>query len=96
MNFLGGKNPMASKLDTLLQAIIQANDAGLTVGAIRAKFIGKSSTNAKDREAEVREKLALLVREDAIWGPVKHGVGRYYFATGRGPSIETASTSERI
>jgi hypothetical protein len=91
MNFLGGKNPMASKLDTLLQAIIQANDAGLTVGAIRAKFIGKSSTNAKDREAEVREKLALLVREDAIWGPVKHGVGRYYFATGRGPSIETAS-----
>jgi hypothetical protein len=27
----------------------------------------------------------------AIWGPVKHSVAQYYFATGRGPSIETAS-----
>jgi hypothetical protein len=82
---------MASKLDNLLQAIIQANDAGLTVGAIRAKFIGKSNAKAKDREAELREKLASLVQEGAIWGPIKHGVAQYYFAIGRGPSIETAS-----
>jgi hypothetical protein len=85
------ENPMASKLDDLLQAITQANDAGLTVGAIRARFIGKSKTKAGDREAELREKLASLAREGAIWGPVKHGVAQYYFATGRGPSIETAS-----
>jgi ABC transporter substrate binding protein len=82
---------MASKLDNLLQAIIRANDAGLTVGAITAKFVGKSSAKAKDREAELREKLVSLVQEGAIWGPVKHGVAQYYFATGRGPSIETAS-----
>jgi hypothetical protein len=82
---------MASKLDNLLPAILGANDAGLTVGAIRAKFIGKSNAKAKDREAELREELASLVREGAIWGPLKHGVAQYYFAAGRGPSIETAS-----
>jgi hypothetical protein len=73
---------MTSKLDNLLPAIIQANHAGLTVGAIRAKFIGKSNAKAKDREVELREKLASLARADAIWGPVKHGVAQYYFATG--------------
>jgi hypothetical protein len=82
---------MASKLDNLLPAIINANDAGLTVGAIRAKFLGKSNAKTKDRDAELGEKLASLVREGAIWGPLKHGVAQYYFAVGRGPSIETAS-----
>ena len=82
---------MASKLDNLLPAIINANDAGLTFGAIRAKFIGKAGAKAKDRESELREKLAGLVREGAIWGPLKHRGGQYYFAAGRGPSIETAS-----
>jgi hypothetical protein len=82
---------MTSKLEHLLPAIINANDAGLTVGAIRAKFIGKSNAKTKDREAELREKLGSLVREGAIWGPLKHGVAQYYFAAGRGPSIETAS-----
>ena len=72
---------MASKLDNLLPAILGANDAGLTVGAIRAKFIGKSNAKAKDREAELRERLASLVREGAIWGPLKHGVAQYYFTT---------------
>jgi hypothetical protein len=84
---------MSSKLDNLLPAIIDANDAGLTVGAIKAKFIGKSSAKTKDREAELRERLASLVREGAIWGPLKHGRSQYYFATGRGPSIETASAA---
>jgi hypothetical protein len=74
-----------SKLDNLLQAIIQANDAGLTVGTIRAKFIGKSSAKVKNREAELREKLASLVKEGgAIWGPVKHGV-----AHTTSPPVET-------
>jgi hypothetical protein len=82
---------MASRLDDLLLAIIHANDAGLTIGAIRAKVIGKSNARVKDREAELREKLASLVRDGAIWGPLKHGRTQYYFAAGRGPSIETAS-----
>ena len=84
---------MASKLDNLLPAIINANDAGLTFGSIRAKFIGKARAKAEDREAELREKLAGLVREGAIWGPLKHRGGQYYFAAGQGPSIETASTA---
>jgi hypothetical protein len=82
---------MASKLDNLLPTIIDAHDSGLTVGAIKAKFIGRSSAKAKEREVELREKLASLIREGAIWGPLKHGVAQYYFAAGRGPSIETAS-----
>jgi Phosphoribosyl transferase domain len=82
---------MSSKLDNLLPMIIDAHDSGLTVGAIKAKFIGKSSAKAKDREVELREKLAELIREGAIWGPLKHGVAQYYFAAGQGPSIETAS-----
>lgn len=82
---------MASKLDDLLPAIIAANDAGITVAAIRTKFIGKSKTQATGREADLKEKLASLAREGQIWGPVKHGPSQYYFAAGRGPSIETAS-----
>jgi hypothetical protein len=82
---------MSLRLDDLLLAIINANDAGLTIGAIRAKFVGKSNARVKSREAELQEKLASLVQEGAIWGPLKHGRTQYYFASGRGPSIETAS-----
>jgi hypothetical protein len=82
---------MASRLDDLLPAITDAKDAGLTVGAIRKKYVGKPSGKAKDREAELQEKLASLVREGAIWGPLKHGQTQFYFTAGRGPSIETAS-----
>jgi hypothetical protein len=84
---------MASKLENLLPAIKGANDTGLTVAAIRLKFIGKSKTKVKDAEAELREKIASLVREGAIWGPLKHGIAQYYFAAGRGPSIEAASAA---
>src|SRR5712691_4535400 len=88
---------MASRLDDLLPAITDAKDAGVTVGAIRKKYVGKSSGKAKDREAELQEKLASLVREGAIWGPLKHRQTQFYFAAGRGPSIETASkTVERL
>ena len=76
---------MSSKLDSLLPAISDAQDAGLAVGSIKAKFIGKTSSKTKDREAELRERLALLVREGAIWGPFRHGVAQFYFAAGRGP-----------
>lgn len=78
---------MASKLDDLLRAILAKNDSGLSVAAIKKDFAGKS----KDREADVLEKLAALVREGAISGPFKHRSSQYYYAAGRGPSIETAS-----
>ncbi len=82
---------MASKLDDLLPAIRASEDAGLTVGAIRAKFVGKSAAKAKDREAALGEKLTSLVRKSTVWGPLRHGRTQYYFAAGRGPSIEKAS-----
>lgn len=81
----------SSKLDSLLPAIVEAHDAGLAIGAIKDKFVGKSRAKAKEREAELREKLASLIREGAIWGPLKHKGTQFYFAAGRGPSIETAS-----
>ena len=84
---------MAPNLDDLLPAITGANHIGLTFAKIKAKFIGKRGAKAKDVEAELREKLAGLVREGAIWGPLKHRAGQYYFAAGRGPSIETTSTA---
>jgi hypothetical protein len=87
---------MDSKFD-LLSAIVASNDTGLTVAAIRTKFIGKSKTKATGREAELKEKLASLAREGRIWGPFKRGRTQYYFAAGRGPSIETASRAvERL
>jgi hypothetical protein len=81
---------MTSKLDNLLPTISDAGDFGITWGAIRTKFVGRPKARARDEEARLKEKLASLVREDAIWGPVKHKGTQYYFATGRGPSIDTA------
>jgi hypothetical protein len=80
---------MASKLDDLLPVIISAGDSGLSIGKISEKFAGKSK--AKESATLVRAKLAALVREGAIWGPFKFGQTQYYFADGRGPSIESAS-----
>jgi hypothetical protein len=80
---------MASKLDELLPTIVDAGDSGLSIVKITQKFAGKSQ--AKERSAELCDKLAALIRDGAIWGPVKHRAAQYYFATGRGPSIETAS-----
>ena len=80
---------MASKLDELLPAIIDAGDSGLSIGTINKKFAGKFK--AKEHLAGLSEKLAALVRDGTISGPLKHGATRYYFASGHGPSIETAS-----
>jgi len=82
---------MASKLDEILPAVIDAGDAGLTIGKITEKFAGKSKP--RERVAAVREKLAALARDGAIWGPLKYSRTQRYFAAGRGPSIETASDS---
>jgi hypothetical protein len=82
---------MVSKLDDLLPAIINAGDSGLSIGKITEKFVGNSKAKAKERLAELRGKLAEFLRDGTIWGPLKHGATQYYFATGRGPSIETAS-----
>lgn len=80
---------MASDLDDLLPMIIGANDSGLTLGAMKTKFIGKAAN--KDRAAALQDKLVSLVRGGAISGPFKHAGAQRYFAAGRGPSIETAS-----
>jgi hypothetical protein len=80
---------MASKLDELLPTVIDAGDSGLSIGKITGKFTGKSKT--KERSAGLRERLAALVRDGAIWGPLKYRGTQHYFAAGRGPSIETAS-----
>lgn len=80
---------MISKLDDLLAAITDAGDTGLTWAAISTAFVGRSK--GKDKDTALRDKLASLLREGAIWGPVKHKGTQYYFASGRGPSIETAS-----
>ena len=79
---------MVSKLDELLSTIIDAGDSGVTLGKLTEKFAGKSK--AKEPLARLRERLAALVRDGAIRAPLKHGVAQYYFATGHGPSIETA------
>jgi hypothetical protein len=80
---------MASKLDDLFPTIIGAADSGISIGKITERFVGKSK--AKQRTAELRERLAALVRDGAIRGPLKYRGTQHYFAAGRGPSIETAS-----
>jgi hypothetical protein len=80
---------MASTLDELLPAIIDAGDSGLSIGKIKTKLAGKSAR--KSHLTAAQEKLTALVREGAIWGPLKYRGTQHYFASGRGPSIETAS-----
>lgn len=82
---------MVSKLDDLLPSIVNAGDSGLSIGKITEKFVGKSKAKVKERSAELHEKLAKLVREGTVSGPLKFGRSQFYFATGHGPSIETAS-----
>jgi hypothetical protein len=80
---------MPSKLDDLLPLIIGAGETGLTLSAMKTKFVGKSAN--KERAAALQDKLVSLVRGGAISGPFKHGGAQRYFAAGHGPSIETAS-----
>src|SRR3954447_17190362 len=82
---------MASKLDEILPLIIDAGNSGLSIGKINEKVAGKSK--AKERLAAVREQLAALARDGAIWGPLKYRGTQLYFAVGRGPSVETASAA---
>jgi hypothetical protein len=82
---------MTSKSDKVVSAIVAAKDAGLSLAAIKTALFGKSKTGGKERDAELRDMLVSLTREGAIWGPLKHRGTHYYFATGQGPSIETAS-----
>ncbi|CAL75285.1 hypothetical protein BRADO1391 [Bradyrhizobium sp. ORS 278] len=84
-----GVTAMAAKLDDLLPAIIKAGDSGMSLARIKTTFGGKAA--AKVVSPELREHLASLTREGAIWGPLRQGVAQLYFASGHGPSVETAS-----
>ncbi|NVO14874.1 MAG: hypothetical protein HXX10_12635 [Rhodoplanes sp.] len=70
---------------------MNAEDAGLALGTLKTCFVGKAKATAKAREERLRDALKTLAERGDIWGPVKHGSTQYYFAAGRGPSIETAS-----
>ena len=74
---------MASKFDELLPMIINAGDSGLSAAKITTKFAGKSQ--AKQRATELRDKLDALVRDGAIWGPLKFRTSQLYFPTGAAP-----------
>jgi hypothetical protein len=87
--------PLSSTLDELLPAIRNASDAGLTVAAIRTRFVGRSFARASLLATQLHAKLASLVAEGAIWGPFRHSGTQYYFAIGSGPSIESASADIR-
>jgi hypothetical protein len=91
--FSNQRNLMSSKLDGLLSAIVTTQDSGLTIGAMKAKFLGKSKVKLKERGTELEERLASLIRDGAVRGPLRYGSSQYYFATGYGPSIETASNA---
>lgn len=79
---------MPAKLDDLLPAIKNAGDSGLKKGAIDKKFGGSGN---KEQAAQLRETLVALRSEGAIRGPFKFGRSQYYFASGHGPTVETAS-----
>lgn len=84
---------LPASLDALLPAVRQAGDAGLTLSAIRTRF--RVRPGARASEAQLQAKLSALVAEDAIWGPFRHCGSQYYFAVGRGPSVESASAALR-
>jgi hypothetical protein len=82
---------MAASLQDLLPAIVNAGDVGITFGMLKTRFAGKSKASAKVREAQLRDALIALRQDEKVRGPVKHGRSQYYFASGRGPSTETAA-----
>lgn len=81
---------MPAKLDDLLPAIKNAGEAGLKKGVIDKTF-GGGGKNKKELAAKLREKLVALRSEGAIRGPFNLGRSQYYFASGHGPTVETAS-----
>jgi hypothetical protein len=86
---LMSKAPKISKLDDLLPALRDAGDTGLTLGAIRARFAGKTAGRASAPVRQLQEKLTALVEEGAVWGPFRHEGAQHYFALGRGPSVDS-------
>ncbi|SRR5713101_1859083 len=72
---------MAWALDDILPQIVNAKDAGLTLGRIKVKL-------AKRHHDKLSETLKSLVDAKEISGPTKYRGSQYYFASGRGPSVE--------
>jgi hypothetical protein len=77
---------MAWALEEILPRILNAGDAGLTLGKIQ----GKGGV-AKQHHGKLAGTLKSLIEAKKIRGPLKHGSSQYYFASGRGPSAEVTS-----
>jgi hypothetical protein len=75
---------MALALEDILPRIMNAGDAGLTLGKIKGEL-------AKQHHGKLTGTLKSLIEAKKIRGPLKHGSSQYYFASGRGPSAEVAS-----
>jgi hypothetical protein len=86
-----------SRLDQLLSVIQKASDKGLKLDQIRTKVLGKSKSEEQVRD--LQEKLDSLSKAGTIRclikkaTTVKQADTPYYFAAGRGPSIEGVSAS---
>jgi hypothetical protein len=72
---------MAWALEDILPGIVNAGDAGLTLGKIKGKL-------SKKHHAKLPDTLKSLINAKEIRGPIKFGPSEYYFAAGRGPSAQ--------
>jgi hypothetical protein len=72
---------MSWALDDILPRIVNAGDAGLTVGRMTKEL-------AAPHRSKLAETLKSHLNAKEIRGPVKHGNSQYYFAAERGPSAD--------
>jgi hypothetical protein len=86
-----------SKLEQLLPVIQKADDKGLKLEQIATRILGKSRSEAQVRELQA--KLDSLAKAGTIRCLIKKARApkqtdtRYYFAAGRGPSLEAVSAA---
>jgi hypothetical protein len=77
---------MNPKIDALRAKLAEAGEAGLTWAKMKPG--GKSPSEKKAREAELRDMLAALASDGSIRGPFKNGNSQVYFAAGSGPTVD--------
>jgi hypothetical protein len=76
---------MAWAPDDILPRIVNAGDAGLTLGRMTKEL-------AAPHRGKLAETLKSLLNAKEIRGPVKHGASQYYFAAERGPSADVTGS----